>query len=168
MAWPWQLILIASELHLLYYWCLPAPVHVNKPQRERVCPVLWLRRGAYRHSPLRGSGLTGSQAERRGKLELFHLLSTAWTCAVAVLRIGWLTKASGWSRNTALRHRCKCWLKFALVAVSGKTCAHCKIPFSDSIPYISFQLQLVGFTFLLFWFMHNNFNLMYDDDIKGL
>lgn len=38
MAWPWQLILIASEPHFMYYWCLPALVHVNKPQHAWAVP----------------------------------------------------------------------------------------------------------------------------------
>lgn len=38
MAWPWQLILIASEPHFMYYWCLTALVVSTSHSTHRVCP----------------------------------------------------------------------------------------------------------------------------------
>lgn len=53
MAWPWQLILIASEPHFMYYWCLPALVHVNMLQNLQRVPDSFLKGCSDSHLPLR-------------------------------------------------------------------------------------------------------------------
>lgn len=68
MAWPWQLILIASEPHFMYYWCLPALVHVNKPQHAQGVPSAFAE--AMLTLSYSSEGL-GSHREKRRKLKIF-------------------------------------------------------------------------------------------------
>lgn len=63
MAWPWQLILIASEPHFMYYWCLPALVHVNKRQHAQGVPGAFSERVRTSSFTSEGLSLTGNDAE---------------------------------------------------------------------------------------------------------